>query len=222
GVQLVGAYSALANGGMLMEPRLVAKITSPDGNLLKEHYPSQVRRVLSAQTAETVRGILQRVVTEGTGLKAQIRGYSVAGKTGTAKKIELNGKYSKDKFVASFCGFVPASKPKYTILVAVSEPKTVIYGGQVAAPAFAQIAKNLLSMNAVSPDMAITDPIMEHPRSDGKQAAAKPAPAAQPKSETLKASKFANPEKTVSAKPAKIPLSEGKKTILAYAKGSAQ
>ncbi|NLO91790.1 MAG: penicillin-binding protein 2 [Elusimicrobia bacterium] len=177
GVQLAGAYSALANGGQLMEPRLVAKITAADGTLIDETKPAPVRRVITEQTAATVRGMLQRVVTEGTGLKAQIRGYSVAGKTGTAKKIEQNGKYSKDKFVASFCGFVPASRPKYTIVVAISEPKGVIYGGQVAAPAFAQIARNLLSMNAVSPDIAVepqhdkTAPAPQQPAPKTPQAA---------------------------------------------------
>lgn len=211
GVQLVGAYSALANGGLLMEPRLVSKITAADGTVQEERRPAQIRRVLTKQTADTVREILQRVVTEGTGLKAQIRGYSVAGKTGTAKKIELNGKYSKDKFVASFCGFVPASKPKYTILVAVSEPRTVIYGGLVAAPAFAQIAKNLLSVGAVSPDIALDAPA-ETDRKDPPKTTASAQKTAPPQDRT----KLLAPQKQQShaAAPA-----ASKTTILAYAEG---
>jgi len=214
GVQLVGAYSALANGGLLMEPRLVTKVTAADGTVQEERRPSPVRRVLSKQTADTVREMLQRVVTEGTGLKAQIRGYSVAGKTGTAKKIELNGKYSKDKFVASFCGFVPASKPKYTILVAVSEPRTVIYGGQVAAPAFAQIAKNLLSVDAVSPDIAMETAEAAKPEQKNVPATAKSVPL-KDRNATLPAPQ--KPQQPRAAAPA-----ASKKPVLAYAGGKSK
>lgn len=156
-VQLGTAYSALANNGVMMEPQLLRKITGPDGKDIFTAKPVQVRRVLSEKVARQTTDMLIRVVDAGTGMRAQIKGYSIAGKTGTTQKLE-NGRYVSTKHVASFCGFVPALNPKFTILVAVDHPRNAIYGGEVAAPAFADIAGKLLSLVGVQPDRPLAAP----------------------------------------------------------------
>lgn len=141
-LQMLGAYSALANGGTLYEPRLV-------GGAL----PAKVRRVASERAVGELARMLEQVVEKGTGTGARIPGYRVAGKTGTARKLDpLTRKYSKSAYVASFAGWLPASDPRWTVLVVVDEPKGAYYGGLVAAPVFAKIGKRLLTMEAVAPD----------------------------------------------------------------------
>jgi len=110
-----------------------------------------VRRVIQPSTAETLTDILKGVVREGTGRHAAIPGYTVAGKTGTAQKPGPHG-YTTGKYVASFVGMVPVGKPRFVVLVMVDEPRTAIFGGVVAAPAFAQIAKFDLQYTGVPPD----------------------------------------------------------------------
>jgi len=151
GVQLITAYSAIANKGYLMEPKLLYKVTDSTGKVEFSAKPRQVRRVIAPETVKEMTALLRGVVEEGTGSKAQIRGYTVAGKTGTSKKL-VNGKYANNKHIASFIGFVPATNPRYTILISIDEPRTTGYGGQVSAPAFADIAKRLLSDDAIPPD----------------------------------------------------------------------
>ena len=99
------------------------------------------RRVVSRPVAEQMLSMLRGVVVEGTGTQAAIPGYTVAGKTGTAAKIDPNGRYSTSRYVASFVGLVPASKPELVIMVMVDEPRGGIYGGDIAAPAFREIAR---------------------------------------------------------------------------------
>jgi cell division protein FtsI (penicillin-binding protein 3) len=189
GIQLIDAYSAIANGGVLMEPRLVERITDPAGSTIYQSKPHQLRRVVSPETVKIMNSLLRRVVEIGTGVKAQIPGYTVAGKTGTAQKIDEHGKYSKSEHVASFCGFVPASKPRFTILVVIDKPTTTAYGGEAAAPAFAEIAKRLLSAYAIAPDAPgtlnklilpgdkVPTPVAPPPPNAPKAAAKKPAAA---------------------------------------------
>lgn len=145
-IQLVAAVSAVANGGMLMKPYLVERITDDAGRVLQSFQPQLVRRVISAETAATVARMMETVVASGgTGTKAAVEGFRVAGKTGTAQKVDPVSKgYSPTKRTASFIGFVPAEKPQLTILVVVDEPTTSPYGGVVAAPAFREIAFNTL------------------------------------------------------------------------------
>lgn len=141
-LQMLGAYSALANGGTLYEPRL-----------LGGQEPVKVRRVASERAVSELSRMLEGVVEKGTGTSARIPGYRVAGKTGTARKLDpLTRKYSKSAYVASFAGWLPASDPRWTVLVVVDEPKGAYYGGLVAAPVFAKIGKRLLTMDAVAPD----------------------------------------------------------------------
>ena len=96
--------------------------------------------------------VLQSVVENGSGKRAQIKGYTVAGKTGTAEKLTKDGGYGKRSHIVSFCGFVPASKPQFTILVILDNPSKYTFGGTAAAPAFRQIAENLLTLKGVQPD----------------------------------------------------------------------
>jgi len=145
-LQLVGAMSAVANGGLLMKPYLVERVTDNSGQELQRFEPQTVRRVLSTETAAAITQMLEGVTRKGgTGTSASIEGFRVAGKTGTAQKVDPVSKgYSATKRTASFIGFVPADKPLLTILVVIDEPTTSPYGGVVAAPAFREIAFNTL------------------------------------------------------------------------------
>jgi cell division protein FtsI (penicillin-binding protein 3)/stage V sporulation protein D (sporulation-specific penicillin-binding protein) len=134
-VQMARAYSVIANGGILVRPHLIERI---DG---KDVSGRHGRRVVSRPVAEQMLDLLRGVVLEGTGTEAAIPGYTVAGKTGTAAKIDPDGTYSTSRYVASFVGLVPASRPKLVIMVVVDEPHGDIYGGVVAAPAFREIAR---------------------------------------------------------------------------------
>jgi cell division protein FtsI/penicillin-binding protein 2 len=145
-IQMASAYAAVANGGVWMRPHLVDHVA--DGG----ETPLRSRRILSRGVARSLVRMLKGVVSEsGTGYLAAVPGYQVAGKTGTAQKPE-HGSYSTGKYVASFVGFVPASRPRLTILVAVDEPHGAIFGGVVAAPAFQEIAQFALQYLEVPPD----------------------------------------------------------------------
>lgn len=151
-LRLITSAAAVANDGVLMRPYVVEAITSPEGKILKKTDPKPIRRVISAQTAQTVRRIMRSVVTEGgTGEKAEVDGYTVCGKTGTAQKIDSKGNYAKNSYVASFLGFAPTDRPAIAVLVIVDEPKDIYYGGLVAAPAFSQIVKETLGYLNVAP-----------------------------------------------------------------------
>lgn len=145
-IQLVSAVSAVANGGMLMKPYLVERVVDDAGRELKTFQPQPMRRVISAETAAAVSRMMESVTaTGGTGTRAAIEGFRVAGKTGTAQKVDPISKgYSATKRTASFIGFVPAEKPQLAILVVIDEPSSSPYGGVVAAPAFREIAFNTL------------------------------------------------------------------------------
>jgi cell division protein FtsI/penicillin-binding protein 2 len=147
-IQMATAYSTIANGGILRPPRVVRSV---GGHVLAE---PPGRRVLSPATAAAVRQMLQGVLgPEGTASQVSVPGYELAGKTGTASKVEpLTGQYSQSAFVASFIGFAPASNPKLLCAVVVDEPQAgSIYGGAVAAPAFAQIMSFALPYMGIPP-----------------------------------------------------------------------
>ncbi|MCM8796969.1 MAG: penicillin-binding protein 2 [Candidatus Omnitrophica bacterium] len=139
-VQLAMAISVIANGGQLMKPYIVREIRDNYGETIKSFSPVMVRKVISLDTAARMRKILTGVVEEGTGKLAKVFGVSVAGKTGTAQKLEPSGAYSHSKFVASFIGFAPADDPLIAIAVVVDEPHPYYYGGVVAAPVFSKVA----------------------------------------------------------------------------------
>lgn len=151
-LQLVTAASAIANGGHLMRPHIVAAVSDHNGRIVERTEPHVVRIAVSAQTAGIVRRIMKTVITEGgTGVNAALEGYSVSGKTGTAQKIDQSGKYARGKYVSSFLGFAPADEPALVILVVVNEPQGEHYGGTVAAPAFKKIAHETLNYLNIPP-----------------------------------------------------------------------
>ena len=152
-VQLAAAISAVANNGILMKPYMVEKITDENGNVQQQFTPQVRRRVISVDTARKVTTMMEAVTqTGGTGTSAAVEGYSVAGKTGTAQKVDPVTKRYSSKRTGSFIGFVPASNPRLTILVVVDEPKKSPYGGIVAAPAFGAIARQALSYLRIPPE----------------------------------------------------------------------
>ena len=159
-MQMVMAYAAIANGGILMRPYVTRKVVSPQGEVLVENQPQIVRRVISEKTAKLLSSMLRDVTNEGgTGTEAKVDGFDVAGKTGTAQKAE-RGSYSAKKRVSSFIGFVPADNPRLVSLVLVDEPEGNVYGGIVAAPAFRNIVQGALRQLAVAPRNGVVIPSM--------------------------------------------------------------
>lgn len=139
-LQLLTAYSALANGGLLVRPHVVAERRSVTGRTLWRSEPDSIRRAFERETAQRLLPAFERVVDEGTAERAQIKGLRVAGKTGTAKKA-MGGQYRPGKYRATFVGFFPAEDPEVALIVVLDEPETSIYGGAVAAPIFQRIAR---------------------------------------------------------------------------------
>ena len=152
-LQIALATSAIANGGELMEPILIKKVTTATGELVREALPRVRRRVVPAGVARSMAELLIAVTEgEGTGVEAAIDGYRVAGKTATAQKTDsATGRYSIDRYVASFVGFVPAEKPLVTIAVMIDEPMVEHAGGAVAAPIFRRVAKMALETRGLIP-----------------------------------------------------------------------
>jgi cell division protein FtsI (penicillin-binding protein 3) len=145
-MQMASAYAAIANGGLWTRPHLVDR--GADGLAKRLAH----RRVVSRWIARELTSMLQNVVLDGTGTLAQIPGYHVAGKTGTAAKPDSQGGYSTSRYVASFVGFAPATRPRVVVLVTVDEPRGAIWGGVVAAPAFKTIMQQTLQYLSAPPD----------------------------------------------------------------------
>lgn len=141
-LQLATGYTAIVNGGNLMKPRLVKELTDADGNVVKKYEPEAVRSVISKKTSDTVRGILEGVVSNpmGTGNNAYVKGYRIGGKTGTSQTTQ------NDVHIASFCGFAPADDPAIITLVVLFDPKGDSYmGGVIAAPLAGKIMEDVLN-----------------------------------------------------------------------------
>ncbi len=152
-VQMVAAFGALANDGVRVAPHLVREIRNSSGVVIYRPEPEQ-RRVVSAETAIALRGMLEGVTLNGTAKKAQLDGYSAAGKTGTAQKIDSKTRgYSRTKFVGSFVGFAPVKNPQVVIIVVIDEPGGAYHGGDVAAPVFREVAEQILPGLGVMPDI---------------------------------------------------------------------
>ncbi|HKY05793.1 MAG TPA: penicillin-binding protein, partial [Blastocatellia bacterium] len=151
-VQAVASFAAVANGGAYLQPHLVARVTAPSGEVIEEHK-SEPRRIISEATASTLKAMLESVVVQGTGKKAQIGGYRAAGKTGTAQKVdEASGRYSNTKYVASFAGFAPIDNPEIACIVSIDEPRGAYHGGDAAAPVFARVVADALHILGVPPE----------------------------------------------------------------------
>jgi cell division protein FtsI (penicillin-binding protein 3) len=151
-IQFATAFAAIANGGNLMRPHVIRSLRTPDGTQARDTGPVVVRRVISESTARTLLEMLTSAVEEGTGKEAAVPGYAVAGKTGTAQKVDpATGRYSHRKIVASFVGAVPAEAPRLVILVMIDEPETLRWGASIAAPTFREIARDALKYLRVPP-----------------------------------------------------------------------
>jgi cell division protein FtsI/penicillin-binding protein 2 len=151
-LQMAMAMSAIANGGVLMRPMLVDRLEDREGNLVAKYSPQSVRRVMSEDAAREMVKALKTVTTsEGTAPKAALEYYDVAGKTGTAQKAGAGG-YMPGKYFSSFVGFFPADNPELCISIVLDEPKHGYYGGQVAAPAFKQVAELAANYLSIRPD----------------------------------------------------------------------
>ncbi|HEX8116804.1 MAG TPA: penicillin-binding protein, partial [Pyrinomonadaceae bacterium] len=151
-LQMAAAYAAVANDGVRVAPHLVSEVRDAEGRTVKRAEPES-HRVVSAETAQKLRRMMEEVTLIGTAKKAQLEGYSAAGKTGTAQKVDpKTHAYSQTKYVASFVGFAPLENPAVVIIVVIDEAVGLHQGGQVAAPVFAQIANQVLPYLAVPPD----------------------------------------------------------------------
>jgi len=152
-LQSLSAVAAVANRGVLRRPWIVAGLIGEDGSVTRSvHSTDPGRRIVSQETATELTSILEAVVTDGTGKAAAIPGYRVAGKTGTAQKIDNSGRYTRGKYVASFVGFVPSRDPVLALVVVVDEPHGGFHGGEIAAPVFARTALPALQYLGVMPD----------------------------------------------------------------------
>jgi cell division protein FtsI/penicillin-binding protein 2 len=147
-MQMASAYAAIANGGVLRPARVVRSV---DGRV---RPVARGKRVISAKTALALRIMLKGVLAPGgTASEAAVEGYELAGKTGTANKVdEKTGEYSESRYVASFVGFAPAERPRLLVSVMVDEPNGAIYGGEVAAPAFQSIMQFALPYLRIPPE----------------------------------------------------------------------
>ncbi len=156
-LQLASAISVIANGGQLMKPYIIQEVRDKYGQSIQKFSSQLIRQVISPDTSSRVKKILAGVVEEGTGKLAKIPGFSSAGKTGTAQKLEPNGTYSHNKFVASFIGFVPVEDPVIAVVVTVDEPHPYYFGGVVAAPVFKNVAGDALKyLRAKQPEKFIS------------------------------------------------------------------
>src|SRR5882672_3837464 len=154
-LQMATAYCVLANDGMLVKPHVVRELRSPDGAVVFQAKP-ETRRALKPETTAALRNMLEGVTLRGTARKAQLDGYTAAGKTGTAQKIDPRTRaYSATKYIGSFVGFAPVKHPAVVIIVVIDEPQGAYHGGDVAAPVFREIAEQILPDLSVSPDTEI-------------------------------------------------------------------
>lgn len=152
-LQMARATAVIANGGKLVKPVIVKEVRDENGVLIKKARFKWINNVISAETAETMRGIMKQVVERGTGKRARIKGVTVGGKTGTAQKVREDRKgYSHSKFMSSFIGFAPVENPKVVMAVVLDEARPRYYGGTVAAPVFAGTMSEVLPYLGVYPD----------------------------------------------------------------------
>jgi cell division protein FtsI (penicillin-binding protein 3) len=170
-LQMLAAFGAVANGGTLMQPRLVKAEFDAEGREVRRIEPRAVRQAVSTETAHTLTRMLVQVVEHGTGHLAAIPGYDVGGKTGTAQKLDpTTRRYSRAPGVLSFIGFVPAEEPRLVLLVLLDEPKNEKWGSEAAAPIFAAIAGPVMRYLEVPPRDAAPIQIVTGPAADAGMA----------------------------------------------------
>jgi cell division protein FtsI (penicillin-binding protein 3) len=143
-IQLVTAYSAIINGGILYQPQVIKEIKNHNGEVIKKFEPKEIRRVIQSTTSQKMREFLESAVENGTGKKARLNGITIGGKTGTSRKL-VDGKYSQQFYNASFVGFFPVENPQYVMLILVNSPtQSSYYGGDVAAPIFKKVTERII------------------------------------------------------------------------------
>lgn len=154
-MQLLTGVAAIANDGMLIKPHVVKEIYNVDGTLASAASTDNVRQVISPETAKELKGLLEKVVSEGGGKKAIVKGYRFAGKTGTAQKLNQNGNgYAPGEYIASFVGFGPTEDPQIAALVVIDNPQGDYYGGEIAAPVFSEIMTRVTRYLGIRPQAA--------------------------------------------------------------------
>lgn len=157
-LQLVTAMSAVANDGVLLKPHIVKSIINANGSTYSETQTEPVRKTIDPAVDKTLVSLLEQVVASGGGQKARVRGYRVAGKTGTAQKVNEDGTgYGEGRYIASFCGFGPVEDPQIALLVMIDEPYGVFYGGQIAAPVASRILSQVFRYMRIEPSETPTD-----------------------------------------------------------------
>ncbi|MTI81413.1 MAG: stage V sporulation protein D [Firmicutes bacterium] len=162
-IQLLTAVSAAINGGDLIEPYIVKEVRDKEGKVIEQFKPKKVRQVISEDTSHRLRELLGKVVQNGTGRNAYVEGYPAGGKTGTAQVVGSSGGYVSGKYVASFAGFAPVKDPEIAVLIMIREPKGGVYfGGQVAAPVFAPLARDTLRYMGVPETRNMERPVMPY------------------------------------------------------------
>lgn len=149
-IQMLAAIGAIANDGKLMWPHLGKALLDEQGNVVKQIEPKVVRQVIAPEVARYVQELMVGVVQIGTGRNAQVPGYQVAGKTGTATKV-IDGKIARGRYIASFVGFAPYPNPQVAVLISVDEPQGAYYGGQIAAPIFGEVMGEVLAYVGAPP-----------------------------------------------------------------------
>ncbi len=165
-IQIANAYAMLANGGILNQPYILRHVLDSEGNTITDNTKNRSpKRVLSKKTAKKIKLMLMAATSkDGTGAKARVIGYHVAGKTGTAQKVSPDGKgYLKDEHISSFAGFVPANDPKFVIYIAVDNPKIKYFGSEVAAPIFSKLAYQALLQEGIQPAVITKEQIYTTP-----------------------------------------------------------
>jgi len=160
-LQMLRAICAIANGGHLLKPYIVKRVVSPSGKVIREGKTEIVRDVITPEIAGEMRTMMEKVVSEGGGKTAQIKGYKIAGKTGTAEKLAKGGGYTPGLYIASFVGFVPSDSPKYAMLIMLDSPKGAFYGSQVAAPIFRDTLQQILVAKGIQPSDSTGLPSVE-------------------------------------------------------------
>ncbi|MDD5092631.1 MAG: penicillin-binding transpeptidase domain-containing protein [Candidatus Wallbacteria bacterium] len=153
GLHLTMAFCAIANGGIMMQPLLIEKIIDGNGKIIQEFKPQIKNKSISPETASLIMPMLENAVSEGTGKKALIKGYSVAGKTGTPQKLSPDGGYAENKYISVFVGVIPSDNPRIVVYVQLDDPNTEIAygGGTVAAPVFAEVGEKIMRYMEVFP-----------------------------------------------------------------------
>lgn len=149
-ISLLRACSAVVNGGVLVTPHIVDKFVDKNGNIVYQNAVEIVPEVIKRETSIAMREVLEKVVSEGSGKNAQVPGYRISGKTGTAQKYE-NGAIARGKYVSTFIGFAPANEPKYACLMVVDEPQGAYYGSIVSAPYVGEIFSKIFAYKGIAP-----------------------------------------------------------------------